>query len=197
MRAIGILGLVAVLASAGLARSQESSPPPPGSKEPPTISLFDLIAKVHKKTGRQFVLDPHLGGYVLLPGLDADRVDYDMLMVILRQQGMVAVADRQAVRIMPDAEARQQPVMPTSGDAKAGDEDLVTRLVQVRNACAAYIVPVLRPLMPQYAHMAAYPPVNTLILVDRADNVRRLVDLVDRLDKSAPDKLDCNSGKNG
>ena len=45
--------------------------------------------------------------------------------------------------------------------------------------------------MPQSAHLAAYPPTNTLILTDHADNVRRIVELVEQLDKTAPGKLEC------
>lgn len=196
MKALGILGLAALLAAPGLAPAQQSTPSPAGSKEPPTMSVFELIARVHRKTGRQFVIDPRVSGSVVLSGLDVDRVDYDALLVILRQQGLVAVPQQELVRVMPDAEARQQPV-PAQASEAAGtrDEDIVTRLVQVRNACAVHMVPVLRPLMPQYAHMAAYPPTNTLILVDRADNVRRLVDLVEKIDRTAPGKLDCGSGK--
>ncbi|HEU4592200.1 MAG TPA: secretin N-terminal domain-containing protein [Steroidobacteraceae bacterium] len=198
MKPLAIIGLIALSASPGLAVSQESSLPSAGSKEPPTISVFDLIARVHRKTGQQFIVDPHASGFVVLSGLDVDRIDYDMLMTILRQQGLVAVAGKGAVRIMPDAEARQQPAPTlTADDAKVRDEDLVTRVVQVRNACAAHMVPVLRPLMPQYAHMAAYPPTNTVILLDRADNVRRVADLIERLDKTAPGKLDCGAGKGG
>jgi general secretion pathway protein D len=196
MKILGIVGLAALLASSALASAQENPMSASGSKEPPSISVFDLIAKVHRKTGRQFVVDPRISGSVILSGLDVDRVDYDALLVILRQQGLVAFERKEIVRIMPDAEARQQPVPIQAADAAATrDEDLVTRLVQVRNACAAQMVPVLRPLMPQYAHLAAYPATNTLIVVDRADNVRRLADLIERLDKAAPGKLDCNSGK--
>jgi general secretion pathway protein D len=45
--------------------------------------------------------------------------------------------------------------------------------------------------MPQSAHLAAYPPTNTLILTDHADNARRIVELVERIDKTAPGKIDC------
>jgi general secretion pathway protein D len=194
MQPLGIIGIIALLASPGLANAQQGAAA--GSKEPPTISLFDLIAQVHRKSGRQFILDPHVSGSVVLSGLDAERVDYDMLMAILRQQGMVAVDAKEAVRIMPDSEARQQPVPTlTADDAKVHDYELVTRVVQVRNACAVHMVPVLRPLMPQYAHLAAYPSTNTVILFDRADNVRRLADLIERLDKTAVGKLDCSPGK--
>ena len=99
----------------------------------------------------------------------------------------MTVAGKEAVSILPDRDARQLPSRVLNADDPGiGDDTLVTRIVQVRNACAAHMVPVLRPLMPQFAHMAAYPPTNTLILADRADNVRRVVDLVESIDKAAP-----------
>ena len=57
--------------------------------------------------------------------------------------------------------------------------------------CVAQAVPVLRPLMPQAAHMAADVQSNTLIISDRAANARRIVDMVERLDKAAPAGQKC------
>ena len=129
---------------------------------------------------------------ISLAGMDPDRIDYPMLLAVLRYNGLVTIAEKQAVSILPDRDARQLPSrVLTADDPKIGDDTLVTRLVQVRNACATQMVPVLRPLMPQSAHMAAYPPTNTLILNDHADNVRRIVELVEQIDKTAPGKLDC------
>jgi general secretion pathway protein D len=104
----------------------------------------------------------------------------------------VTIDEKDAVSILPDTVGRQLPTpVFTADDPKVSDETVITRVVQVRNACAAHMVPVLRPLMPQFGHMAAYPPTNTLILVDHADNVRRVVDVIERIDKAAPSKLGC------
>ncbi len=189
-----VAGLPLVTPAADEQGSRTATPAMPGE---PTVELSELIAKVHKKTGRQFVLEPRVAGRVSLAGLDADRIDYRMLMVILRHNGMVALAEKEVVTILPDAVARQLP-MPTltADDPTIGDETLVTRLVQVRNICAAHTVPVLRPLMPQFAHMAAYPATNALILTDHADNVRRIVDIVERLDKqAASNRQECEGDK--
>jgi len=43
---------------------------------------------------------------------------------------------------------------------------------------AAQLVPILRPLVPVWGHLAALPDRNALILVDRSGNVRRLVDII-------------------
>ncbi len=59
--------------------------------------------------------------------------------------------------------------------------------------CVAHAVPVLRPLMPQAAHLAASAQSNTLIISDHAANARRIIDMVERLDKAAPAGQKCPS----
>jgi general secretion pathway protein D len=184
------VGLLATLPMEAMA-AEEKSPDKAGDTS--TMSLSELVARVHRKTGKDFILEPSVGAIrISLAGMDPDRIDYPMLLTVLRYNGLVTLAEKQVVSILPDRDARQipSPIL-TADDPKIGDETLVTRLVQVRNACAAHMVPVLRPLMPQSAHLAAYTQTNTLILTDHADNARRIVELVERLDKSAPGKLDC------
>jgi general secretion pathway protein D len=55
---------------------------------------------------------------------------------------------------------------------------------------AAQLVPVLRPLMPQAAHMAAYPNGNILILSDRASNVSRVMRIIERIDQEGDNEVD-------
>jgi general secretion pathway protein D len=160
---------------------------------PDSVSLIELVARVHQKTGRQIIVDPNSIMRISLAGVDAARVDFPMLLIILRANGLIAVGDRDAVIILPDAVARQQP-MPTltADDPKIGADTLVTRLLQLRQVCAAHTVPILRPLMPQYAHLAAYPYTNTLVITDRADNVRRIAGLVEKLEQAAgKNQQDC------
>jgi len=178
-----------LLALPGIAAAQEttSSPPPGKSSEPATISMHELIGRVARKSGKRFVLDPRVGGVVALSGLDANRIDFEVLQAIFRQNGLVAITQDGLVNVFPDATARQFPTPTlTADDPKIGAEEMMTRLVRLENTCAAWLVPVLRPMMPQFAHLAAYPPSNTLIVSDRAANARRIADLAARLDKQAP-----------
>lgn len=150
-----------------------------------SIEISELIAKVAKRTGKQFIVDPRVRAEIPLIGLDANSVDYPKLLSILAVHMFVAYEAGGVVRVVPDANARQLPIPVTSEvPAKASDDEMVTVVVQVKTACAAYIVPVVRPLMPQSAHLAAMPP-NALIIVDRAANARRIVEVIERLDKSA------------
>jgi general secretion pathway protein D len=178
---------------AGAAEENINRVTAPTSESAPTVDLVELIGKVAKKTGKPFVLDPRVAGRVQVAGLNADRVDYETLLAILRVHDMVVFTQGGVVNVVPDAEARQLP-MPTviGDDSKVGSDELITRVVQARNVCVAQLVPILRPMMPQYAHLAAHPDINMLIIVDRAANVRRIADIVERLEKQAGTlKLSC------
>ncbi len=153
----------------------------------PYIEMTDLIEKVAKRTGKQFIVDPRVRASVRLVGFGTGDVDYQRLLAILRVHAFVAVEENGFVTVVPDAGARQLAVATHFGlGFEALDDELVTVILEVKNTCAAQLVPVLRPLMPQAAHMAADLQSNSLIINDRASNVRRIGDVVERLDRATP-----------
>ncbi len=201
MKNFSSLALALVLVLPAAAPAAEESPASRAASSPadnfPNLDIRDLIAKVAKRTGRQFIVDPRVRADVPLTGLDVNAVDYDRLLAILGVHQFVAFESGGVVRVVPDAIARQLPIPVTSEvPAKALEDEMVSLIMQVKAACSAHMVPVLRPLMPQSAHLAAMPP-NALIIVDRAANARRIVDMVERLDKAANGKQDCGSSKLG
>lgn len=157
-----------------------------------SIDINEIIDRVAKRTGKQFIVDPRVRAEVPLTGLDVDRIDYEKLLAILNINQFVAYQSGGVVRVVPDAIARQLPIpVSTEISSKTLDDELVTLLLTGKNVCAAQTVPVLRPMMPQAAHLAAVIQTNSLILVDRAANARRLVDAFERLDKAAPAGQKC------
>jgi general secretion pathway protein D len=72
----------------------------------------------------------------------------------------------------------------TPGDA------VVTEVVQINNVSATQLVPVLRPLMSTEAQLAAYPQANVLIVSDRASNVTRLLDIIQRIDQATDNDVE-------
>jgi general secretion pathway protein D len=156
------------------------------------IEMTDLIDKVAKRTGKQFVVDPRVRAVVPSAGIDLDKVDYPKLLAILSVHQFGTYEANGIVRVVPDANARQMPIpVTTEIPASTLDDEYVTVLITTKNMCVAHAVPVLRPLMPQAAHMAADVQSNTLIISDRAANARRIFDMVARLDKAAPAGQKC------
>ena len=155
--------------------------------------LTELIQRFAKRTGKKFVVDPRVRGIPAVAGIDPDRLTYTQLLSILNVNMFATVEQGDLVLVVPDANARQLPTpVYTDANFKALDDEIVTLLLTPKNACAIHMVPVLRPLMPQAAHMAAAMQSNTLIIADRAVNVRRVAQIIERLDRAAPAGAGCD-----
>jgi general secretion pathway protein D len=156
------------------------------------MDLDELIARFAKRTGKQVIIDPRVRAQVPLAGIDPGQLTHEQLLAILDVHQFAMVESGGIYSVVPDANARQLPT-PVFSDVnfKAGDHEIVTLLVTLKNSCANYLVPVLRPMMPQAAHLAAEVQSNTLIVNDRAVNARRIAGLVEQLDKRGKGAKDC------
>jgi general secretion pathway protein D len=150
------------------------------------VLLREVGARMHK----HFVLDPRVPQTVDLGGLEHQDITYPQLLSVLQVNGMVVIADGGIMQVTPNTDARQAAVPVVSPDnIKTLDDEWVTCVVPVKNISAAQLIPILRPMMPQYGHMAAMPDRNAVILTDRTANVRRLVELI-RILENLPKVLD-------
>lgn len=175
------LMLSAVAASARV--SPAASAAPPGS-----VPLSSLITTVAQKTGKKFVLDPRVRTDVTLVGEDPSSVTYDELLTILHTYGFTAVETSGFVRVVPLATVRTEALPIVSENEQRPDDQDVTAVVHVKSVPAGWLVPILRPLVPQWGHFAALPCANSLIIVDSFANVRRLEAIIKALDTGAPIK---------
>jgi len=154
-----------------------------------TLNLKDadinaLVATVSDATGKNFIVDPRVKGKVTVISSRAmDKGElYQVFLSILNVHGFAAVPSGKIIKIVPDANAKQDSIPTVSGRAPGRGDEVVTRVIQVEHVAAAQLVPILRPLVPQQGHLAAYPPTNVLILTDHAANIQRLVKIIGRID---------------
>ena len=170
------------LLQAGIAQAQQATITP-NYKDADIRQVIEAVGEV---TGRNFILDPRVKAQVTMLSATPMSPDafYEAFLSILSVYGFVAVPSGDVIKILPDANARQ---VPGAYDVPGGPrpDDIVTRVIPVKNVSAAQLVPILRPLIPQYGHLAAHPPSNLLIISDRADNVERMMRIVARIDKEA------------
>jgi len=170
---------------------------PPLSAETVTLNLKDadigaLISTVAEVTDRNFIVDPRVKGKVTVISsrpMDSEEV-YQVFLSILKVHGFAAVPSGSVIKIVPDVNAKQEDI-PTVTDRETGQGDeMVTRVVEVNNVAAAQLVPILRPLVPQQGHLAAYPTTNVLIISDHAANVERLVSIIRRIDQVSDSEIE-------
>ncbi|MCZ6825980.1 MAG: type II secretion system secretin GspD [Gammaproteobacteria bacterium] len=154
------------------------------------VDIRQIIEAVAEVTGKNFIVDPRVNQknvtMISQSAMSSDAF-YNAFQSLLQVYGYIAVPSGNFIKILPDANARQVPGAPAG---TGGPDEIVTRVIRIENVVAAQLVPILRPLIPQYGHLAAYPQSNMLIISDRAANVRRIARIVSRIDQEGEDDIE-------
>ena len=154
--------------------------------------IQELIKFVSEATGTTIVVDPAVKGKVkVVSSKPVSRSElYELFLSILEVHGYTAVRSGGVVRVIQSKDARSAPVEVRDGKSAATSDEYVTQVIRLENISAAKLIPVLRPLVPQQAHMAAYAPSNAIIISDVSANIDRIRDIIERMDRSAVQQTD-------
>ncbi|MFA6036765.1 MAG: type II secretion system secretin GspD [Legionellales bacterium] len=180
-----------------IALAQEPLPPLPQQADLrqwnlQNVDVKNVVEEVARVTGKNFIIDPNLSGNVTVISNQQMTPDelYELFLSMLQVLGYAAVESADAIKIVPDAKARQLGTF-IATDAQPGSRDaIVARVISVEHVPAAQLVPVLRNLVSPEGHLAAYAPSNSLLVVDRGENATRLADIVHKLDRAETDGID-------
>ena len=162
-----------------------------------TLNLKDadiraLISTVSKFTGKNFIIDPRVKAKITVVSsetLTPEEV-YEVFLSILQVHGYAAVPTGSVIKIVPEVNAKQGPLPMASTITGEPSDELITKVIGLDHVPAAQLVPILRPLVPQQGHLAAYNPTNTLIITDYAGNIQRLMRIIAGVDKAESDELE-------
>ena len=151
-----------------------------------------LIKTVSEHTGKNFVIDPRVKGQVTVISAHPMERDefYEVFLSILEVHGFSTVPSGDVIKIVPNVKAKQVGIPTVTFDNQLPGDQVVTRIIQVQNVAAAQLVPILRPLIPQEGHLAAYPDTNVLIISDRRQNVDRLLKIISQIDKVSDSSIE-------
>lgn len=186
MLSVCVLALLAVPTYAADKKEQNPLAQLTQKAAPTGVPLEDLLDVVRKSSGKVFLVDSQVGPTVVVGQPRARDITYSMLLKVLSNNGLAAVSAPEATSIVPVNRIRQYPLpLLFENDDSIDDDEWVTRVVQLENTNASQLVPIMRPLLPQPGHMAAHADSNTLTLVDRYANVRRIVDMALVIDEAA------------
>lgn len=169
------------------------------SAQTPTVTpnykdadIRQIIEAVSEVTGQNFIIDPRVKAEVTMLSSSpmSPEAFYEAFLSILEVHGYVAVPAGDLIKIVPDANARQVPGRDLPSGPLGTSDELVTQVIQVENVGAAQLVPILRPLIPQYGHLAAHPASNMLIISDRSANVNRMMRIIARIDQAGDEEIE-------
>lgn len=156
--------------------------------------LTAFINEVADITGKNFAVDPRVRGNVTVISnkpLNKDEV-YDLFLGVLNVNGVVALPSGNTVKLVPDSNVKNSGI-PYDSRSRAGGDQIVTRVIWLQNTNPNDLIPALRPLMPQFAHLAAVAGTNALIVSDRAANIYQLENIVRNLDGTGQNDIEAIS----
>ena len=153
--------------------------------------LTAFINEVADITGKNFAVDPRVRGNVTVisnKALNKDEV-YDLFLGVLNVNGVVALPSGNTIKLVPDSNAKNSGI-PYDARKRASGDQIVTRVIWLENTNPNDLIPALRPLMPQFAHLAAVAGTNALIVSDRATNIYQLQNIIRNLDGTGQNDIE-------
>jgi len=182
-RLAGWAALLALASSFACAQQQPNQRITPNFKDADIVQIAEAVGAA---TGKNFILDPRVRAQVTMLSSTPMTPDafYEAFLSILQVHSFVAMPSGNVIKIVPDANARTMPGDDLPDRVSGTSDEIVTQVIQVKNVNAAQLVPILRSLIPQNGHLAAYQPSNILIISDRAANVNRITRIIRRIDQA-------------
>lgn len=145
-----------------------------------------VIKFMSELTGNNYLIDNRVKGTVTIitPSEVTVAEAQQIFESILEVQGYAVVPAGPVSKIVPVLDAKQKAgeVRVDEADLPEDRDALVSQLIRLKYVSAAQLVPVLRPLISSNSYLASHDPSNTLVLTDVASNVRRIVEIIQRLD---------------
>ena len=135
------------------------------------------IANFSKKT---IILDPRVKGKVTIfsnSSLSSEEV-WDVYLRTIQVNGFSALNDENFVRIVPENEATRDQNFGESGG------EFITRVIQLKNRSSVEILPLIKPIAGRQANVSSIASINSLLVVDRKSNVKRITEVVRSLDEN-------------
>ena len=158
----------------------------PNFKGTEIAQFVDIVGKNLKKT---MIVDPNVRGKINVRSYDllTEEQYYQFFLNVLEVYGYAAVEmDNNIIKVIrnKDAKTAAIPVV-GSGSNILGDE-MVTRVVEVKNVTVRELVPLLRQLSDQAGggNVVNYDPANVIMLTGTAATVNRLVKIIERVDRA-------------
>lgn len=146
--------------------------------------IQDLIRWASDYVDKTIIVHPNVKGKVsVLAGDPIEKEEaYHVFLSVLQVHGYAVLESEDAIKIIPDALAKQANVPYLMKDTDT-PEKIVVRIIKIKNVAAPQLVALLRPLVPQVGHLAAYPQTNALIIADRAGNIDEIEKIVRDIDQ--------------
>ncbi|HLB41274.1 MAG TPA: type II secretion system secretin GspD [Gammaproteobacteria bacterium] len=192
-----IVGIFLLLKSFVIIAASSATLPHLGAPQPSTgiarlwnlqdADILSVINEVSQETGKNFVVDPRVNGKISLVSSQPLRKEevYQVFLSVLGLLGYSAIPSGHVIKIVPNMESGEQATTIAGKQLPGKGDEVVVRVVALENISATQLMPIIRPMLPQWSNVATYSPGNVLILLGRAANLERIIKVIQDVDKAA------------
>lgn len=158
-------------------------------------NIQEFIEIVGRNLEKTIIVDPSVRGTINVRSYNTldDEQYYQFFLNVLEVYGFAVVEmENGIVKVVRDKDAKTSPVpVVGEGDNVVGDE-VVTRVIAVKNVSVRELSPLLRQLINNAGagNVVHYDPANVIMITGRAAVVNRLTDIIQRVDQAGDKKVE-------
>ena len=158
------------------------------------VDIREFINTISKMVGKTIITDPKVRGKVDIQspvGLTKDEL-YEVFLVQLGMSGFSVVDTKNGIlKVIASQGAKLEGSDVSDSLQINNSEELVTRIVKVNNVNSNQLAATLRPLIdPRLGIIAAYDTSNVILITDRSSNVRRIAQIIAKVDQADSQTLE-------
>lgn len=154
--------------------------------------ILSVINEVSLETGKNFIVDPRVTGKISLISSKPIKPNevYHLFLSVLELLGYSAIPSGNVVKIVPNMESSELATRVANRITPGKGDEVVVRVFPLENVSANQLIPIIRPMLPQWSNVSAYMPGNVLIIIGRAANLQRIDQVIRNVDKASNSDID-------
>ncbi|WP_421227370.1 GspD family T2SS secretin variant ExeD [Aeromonas enteropelogenes] len=159
------------------------------------VEIEEFINTVSKNLNRTVIIEPSVRGKINVRSYDLlnEAQYYQFFLSVLDVYGFAVVPmDNGVLKVLRSRDAKTSAIPVVDGSNPGSGDEMVTRVVPVRNVSVRELAPLLRQLNDNAGggNVVHYDPSNVLLITGRAAVVNRLVEVVNRVDRAGDQEVD-------
>ena len=151
--------------------------------------ITEFINIVGKNLNKTIIVDPQVRGRINVRSYEMlnEQQYYQFFLNVLEVYDFSIVEMKSGVlKVVRQKDAKMSNIPVVSDNNGGVGDEMVTRVVQVKNVSVRELAPLLRQFTDQAGggHVVNYDPSNVIMMTGQAEVVNRLVDIIQRVDKA-------------
>lgn len=157
--------------------------------------INEFINIVGKNLNKTIIVDPQVRGRINVRSYEMlnEKQYYQFFLNVLEVYDFSVVEMKSGVlKVVRQKDAKTSNIPVVSDNSAALGDEMVTRVVQVKNVSVRELAPLLRQFVDQSGggSVVNYDPSNVIMMTGQAETVNRLVDIIARVDKAGDQDLE-------